>query len=353
MAIREGAWDCPACGRRANRGPEKYCAGCGFPRGPEVEFYLPEDAPEVTDAEALKRAGSGADWQCGFCGGDNRADADYCTGCGAPGEGAEHRQVVEHRDRAAAPAAATQRSTGKRPSAARRKELKRRYQRTGRRRSGRRLALGCLVLVLLGLLFVYLGGSREEGVATVTGFSWQRTIDIEAVETVVEEARRSEVPAGARLLDESAGTGATRTVTEYVQIGTERVKVGVRDLGNGYFEDVYEDRPVYQTVRREVPARGPPGRDMVRFERERWSVVRTSKTGDQGRSPQWPALRLAPSEREGERTAVYTVHFTASDGRTLAYRTSDQQAWLGFQAGRAYRVKIGRGGRVAKVIRPV
>jgi zinc finger protein len=74
VAIREGAWDCPHCGRKGNRGPEKYCGGCGAPRGEDVPFYLPDDAPEVVEAEKLKRAQAGPDWTCPFCEADNPAD---------------------------------------------------------------------------------------------------------------------------------------------------------------------------------------------------------------------------------------------------------------------------------------
>ena len=98
MAIREGAWDCPHCGRKRNRGPDKFCGGCGAPRGEEVRFYLPDDAREVTDAAELARAQAGPDWICPYCEGDNPAGNAFCSGCGAPRDGAASRQVVEHRD---------------------------------------------------------------------------------------------------------------------------------------------------------------------------------------------------------------------------------------------------------------
>ena len=59
MTIREGAWDCPACGRRRNRGPLAHCPGCGRPRGPEVRFYLPDDAREVTDQAEIEQGQAG------------------------------------------------------------------------------------------------------------------------------------------------------------------------------------------------------------------------------------------------------------------------------------------------------
>ena len=98
MAIREGAWDCPACDRKRNRGPRKYCPSCGTPRAPDVPFYLPEDAPEVTDLEALRKAKAGPDWKCNFCGADNAADYAHCTGCGASRDGAARRPVIDYGD---------------------------------------------------------------------------------------------------------------------------------------------------------------------------------------------------------------------------------------------------------------
>src|SRR3954454_11621764 len=97
MAIREGAWDCPACGRKGNRGSEKLCGGGRRPPGPEVKFYLPDDAPEVAEAEALKQAQAGPDWICPYCNADNPATNAFCSGCGAARDGGMQRQVVEPR----------------------------------------------------------------------------------------------------------------------------------------------------------------------------------------------------------------------------------------------------------------
>src|SRR5688572_14519587 len=101
MAIREGAWDCPHCGRKGNRGPEKYCGGCGAPRGEDVQFYLPADAPEVTEAKALERAKAGPDWTCSFCEADNPSTNAFCSSCGAGRDGSKPREIVEHRKDAA------------------------------------------------------------------------------------------------------------------------------------------------------------------------------------------------------------------------------------------------------------
>ena len=39
----------------------------------------------------------------------------------------------------------------------------------------------------------------------------------------------------------------TKTRQVQVKVGEKKVKVGVKDLGNGYFKDIYENRPVYET----------------------------------------------------------------------------------------------------------
>src|SRR3954463_2376528 len=82
MAILEGRWDCSSCGKVGNMGHEMHCSGCGKPRG-KVQFYLPENAQEIADAEKLAEAQAGPDWVCAYCDASNRSTAQHCTGCGA------------------------------------------------------------------------------------------------------------------------------------------------------------------------------------------------------------------------------------------------------------------------------
>lgn len=361
MAIREGAWDCPQCGRRRNRGPDKHCGGCGYPRGSDVRFYLPDDAQEVTDAAALAHARSGPDWTCTYCDGDNPADADFCTGCGASKEGAPPRPVIEHRDAPAAPTPAAADGGAKDVQA--RKGKKRGCGRT-------LLGLGCLGLSVVALLAI-LGGwwSSRERVAEVTGFHWSRTIEVERRSPETREAWEGEVPSDARVLDtrrevhhrERTRIGTedkVHTRTERVQVGTEKVKVGTRDLGNGYFEDVYEDRPVYEEVEhRETRAEpvyreDPVYRNKVRFEMEVWKTARTEKAGADDRSPNWPSVSLSPGEREGKRTEAYVVEFRDEKGRVRLYTATSEDEWRGFEPGGRYRVKPRGSREIDEVLGP-
>src|SRR5215210_5155094 len=299
MAIREGAWDCPHCGRKKNRGPEKFCGGCGAPRGEDVQFYLPPDSPEVTAADALKRAQAGPDWTCSFCEADNPSVNAFCSSCGAARDGAQARPVVEHRKDAAPPPAPPPPSPGN-------PKLKRGCQ------------IGCLGLVAL-LALVWFFNRPKETVLTVAGHRWERTVGVEELRTVTEEGWEGELPAGARSLSSRRevhhqnkvriGTETrTRTVTERVQTGTERVKVGERDLGNGYFEDIYEDRPVYEDQEREETYEEPVFREEPiystrhRYEVDKWMPSRNARAGAEDRNPNWPDPGLGSKEREGKRT---------------------------------------------------
>lgn len=351
MAIREGAWDCPHCGRKRNRGPEKYCGGCGAPRGPEVQFYLPDDAAEITDQQALEQAKVGPDWICSYCGADNPSRNDFCSGCGAPKDGAKTRQVVEHRfDAPAVPPPPP-------PAATKTSKLS-----PGLKKG---CGIGCLGLLALFIFFFILGSPKEKDL-TVTGHQWVRTIAVEELRPVTEQAWEGEVPGAARLLGSSTevhhvdriqtGTRTkTRTVSEQVRTGSERVKVGTRDLGNGYFEDVYEDRPVYETRSHEetyqepVYVEKPVYRKRIRYEVEKWVPDREARNEGRDTSAAWPDSRLASKEREGARQEVYEVFFTDPKGKQAHYRAPNEQVWRSFEEGRTYKGKVKSDGEVVEI----
>lgn len=357
MAIREGAWDCPHCGRKRNRGPEKYCGGCGAPRGEDVKFYLPDDAPEVTEADALRRAQAGPDWTCPYCAADNPSDHAFCSSCGAARDGSQARQVVEHR-------------TGTPPSGTPSPPERGRGQ--GKGGAGSILKKGCLIgcagLAAIVALLWFLGRS-EETTLTVSGHRWQRSIGVEELRTVTEEGWEGELPAGARTLSSRreihhrnrvriGSETRTRTVKERVQTGTERVKVGERDLGNGYFEDIYEDRPVYENREREetyeepIYREDPVHRTRYRYEVDKWTPSRDVKAGAQDRDPRWPDPGLRSKEREGQREETYEVLFEDRDGATRVFRARDAIEWQRFEPGTAYRAKVRRDGEIVEILGP-
>lgn len=309
MAIREGKWRCPYCSS-VNRGAELACTGCGATRDKDVTFFLEDDTPEVQDEALLKTAQAGADWLCLFCQTSNRPDATHCVQCGAEKGTAPARTVRELRDDVAP---APQPLATPAPPA--------------RRSRGCALVVALVLLLLAGFCAVtaYFTLRKTDETVTVSGFEWTRQVRVEALRTVRESAWEGELPGGARVV------GRQRAVhhTEREQTGTQRVKVGKRDLGNGFFEDIYEERPVYRS--RDVY------RDKLTYEIERWTLARNLEARGGDQRPRWPDVQLARGEREAGREEHYVVLLQG----TRAYRMELPEArWAALQSGQRYRAVI-------------
>lgn len=317
MAIREGKWRCPYCGS-VNRGADLACPGCGAQRDKDVSFFLEDQAPEVTDEKLLARARAGADWLCAFCSTSNAPEAAACVQCGAERGTSPSRPEREVRPEPPPP-----------PRAA--------AAPAGRGRSGCLVALVALLLLGLGFcgLAAWFSLRKSSDTVRVTGFAWERRLEVQALRTVRESAWRDQVPSGARVLSRRREQRAT----ERVQTGTQRVKVGVRDKGNGFFEDVYEERPVYS----ERPVYG----EKVTFEVERWTVVRNPEARGGDRRPRWPDPALQRGEKETGRQERYLARL---QGRQRAYEMELPQArWEQLEEGRSYEAVVQGGSRVIEL----
>jgi len=305
MAIREGRWRCPYCAT-VNRGRDLACTGCGATRDADVAFFLEDDAPELLEQTLIAQARAGADWLCAFCRTSNRPGAARCANCGAERAGAPSRGTRELRG-------------GPLPSG---------VSPPPARYHGPLAAVVGLALLLAALLGFLALRTTEESVS-VTDFQWTRAIEVEAFRKVRESAWDGELPPGARVLSRSREVHHT----ERVPAGTERVKVGTRDLGNGFFEDVYAERPVYQEH--------PVYRERLGYEVERWVGDRTERASGNDQIPRWPLLRLGRQEREARRSETYIVLLK---GRRIYMMELPYERWFGLRAGET-RTAVIRGGR--------
>ncbi len=346
MAIREGKWDCPSCGHVGNRGPVKYCGSCGSPRGEGVKFYLPDDAPEVTDAEALRRAHAGPDWVCKYCNAANPADNAFCSGCGASRDGTRRLPVIDH------PNTPPPTPPAKVPSV-----------------PVKTCGLGCLIVLVVCVILMAIGAyvnAPKEKKLTIESFHWTRTIAVEEFGPVTERAWQGEVPSGARILGSSSEvhhvdhirTGSetrSRTVHERVQTGTRRVKSGTRDLGNGYFEDTYRDEPIYEDRSHEESYEEPTYRDepvyrkKIRYEIEKWMPSREVKAEGDDHWPTWPDPNLGKKEREGRRQETYEIIFRDEAGAPIAYTAPNEQVWKSFDRQQTYIARVDNSGNVLEI----
>jgi hypothetical protein len=139
-------------------------------------------------------------------------------------------------------------------------------------------------VLLLMVLFLLL--RPRETTVTVIGHEWAREIRTEKFIPVIEEDWS--VPGGAKVVqsfrdihhyDQVLVGYETRYREVEKPVGTKRVKVGVRDLGNGYFEDIYETQTVYKTVRESyqepVYKSVPVYATKYRYEIYRWKPDKT------------------------------------------------------------------------------
>jgi len=313
-----------------NLGPKTHCEACGAPRPKNVKFYLPSDAEIVQDEAQLAAARAGADWICGHCGGHNKTAHTECQSCGNPRD--ELSEDVE--------LAVKEYALNEVPNEGLRKEDQpgERYRALRKQQAGKPFAkfntlvkvalFGGLLALLAGWLLLLAFPKAIE--VEVSGFRWQRNIQFERYEAVQEEAWQ--VPQGAfnvssfRAIHHYKRVSRgyeTRTRQVRVKVGEERYVCGQRDLGNGYFEDRYCTRPIYdyrqETYQEEVFDDVPVYKTKYRYYIKKWNRKPEYKrhTAGMDHQPKWPELPGPSTEwREGPKSERYFITVKEPNGRT-------------------------------------
>jgi hypothetical protein len=350
MAVREGRWDCQYCGTKGNIGRHKTCQNCGRSRPEGTAFYLPsEEEAAVLDEQLLKIAGAGQDWICEFCGSSNAAGATTCHHCGAAREATGPVQEIKEYELGATPDSGDM--TFDEPTARPEQATKE----TGKKGSQPTIIIAGIVaaIVLLcgGILaaFVIFGGGDVD--ATVSGFEWQRSIEVEAFQTVVENDWS--VPPGGRQLDQRQEIHHYDSILDHyetrqrevqVQVGVETYVCGQRDLGNGFFEDIECSDPIYETQLEEyeeaVYREEPVYQTKYEYEIDKWIVVRTERSSGTDHKPLWPNTDLANKERDGPQSASYVLIFTDNEDEVHTLEVPLEE-WQTYEEGQSVTLKMG------------
>jgi hypothetical protein len=319
VAIHEGKWKCEYCGQ-VNQGRNVACQQCGQPRGKDVKFFLDDDAAEVTDQALVDVAQAGADWTCEFCSTDNRAKDTRCRQCGAErGSSASLQEKTVTQESSVASGAAAQAP----PPA--------------RKRMSPIGIIGIVAAFIAASVLVYfLFFSTSEKTAILDRGQWQRAITVEENRWIEHAAWEDAVPSNAIVIS----SRQEKFGTEKIQTGTERKKTGQKDKGNGFFEDVYQDVPVY--TERDVY------KNKVTYKIQEWVVTRTLKIdGDLASAPVWPVVTLSAVEREGKRTESAALFLTLG-GKTLQYSAPVNELST-YRQGAKYRIWVTPLGAVTKI----
>jgi ribosomal protein L40E len=335
-------WTCPNCGTK-NPGPQKTCAGCGAPQPEDVQFEQAAQEEIVTEEEEIRRAKSGPDFHCAYCGARNPAGTEICTQCGADvSEGharASGRVVGAHRDRPAedvscpscgAPNPATAHKCSQCGASLARPEpapLKQPVQTRKKRGCGPVVYIIGAAIILMVALGVFLTLSSSDVVGTVEAVEWTRRIPIQALGPVTYEDWRDAIPSDAVIgtCEQKAHHTQAESAPNSKEVCGTPYTV---DKGSGYGE-------VVQDCEYEVYA------DWCEYEIEEWQVVDELTLSGNDLDPHWPAPRLSTDQREGEREELYECIFD-TDGKTYTYKTRDPAEFAECQIGSRWNLKVNK-----------
>ncbi|MGB0523841.1 MAG: zinc finger Ran-binding domain-containing protein [Flammeovirgaceae bacterium] len=328
MAIRVGRWDCEVCDTKGILGPETKCGNCGSPRPENVKFYLPDDAAEVTDEKKIEEAHAGADWVCSHCGSHNKHWATRCQSCGSPkdvaGDGDKHLEEK-----------ITYFNPQDRPQAPKQQIRSSRIAPPKQKRNMGKYVLWVALFVVGFIALTFISSDIE---VQVKEHRWQRTVAMQEYKRVNEEGWS--LPAEAQLIksyravhhnDKRLIGHETKTRTKRVKVGEERYKCGTKDKGNGYFEDVYCTRPVYEsreeTYQEPVYELVPVYQTKYEYSIMRWKEIEPLVAKSTGKNVYWPEpASHQQNERfkQGERTEKYTLIITDHKGEDHEEQVSFQ-----------------------------
>ncbi len=358
MAIREGRWDCQYCGTKGALGRHKACPICTAPREKGTKFYLPKDAKVIEDSNLLGYAQMGPDWICAYCNTNNGATNRHCSNCTNLREEDTESQLVKDYKSGAVPESGDM--TFDEPEPERVPEPAGQKSTSGRNV----LLIGAVLLLLACVVGIWFVTRTTNAEATLHGVEWQRTVEIETLTTVTETDWS--LPAGAFLISESEQirtyedvivgyTEEARQVSEQVYVGENEYVCGQRDLGNGFFEDIWCSDPIYETeystVYEEVPIyESVPvyGTEYV-YEIDKWVTTRTERISGDDQSVEWPDYRLEPTEREGRRTENYVAIFLDENGKRHRYEVPSFNQFSSFSTNRSYELELDSSGALLNI----
>lgn len=357
----EGLWDCNYCNTKGNRGSVRDCPNCGRPRDEDIKFYMPETINYVSEEEE-KSINRNPDWLCPYCNSLNSDSLNNCPSCGSKrtSENLDYFSIKEEHDcsndltdnfnqeiNEIEDSICDQKNTMKSNIAEKLKFIpnftKNHWKVI--------VSIPLILALIIGMAYLFIPKSEE---ITIKQFEWTRSIEVERLQTVDESGWS--LPSDARLqytktefLKYERVLDHYETKTRQVQkeriSGFESYVSGYRDLGNGYFEEIIDQRPVYETYYEEETYQEPVYRDepvyatKYYYEIDKWLYERSVSTSGLDQNPYWGEIVLDDDERVSNKSQNYCVKGTNSkdEERTISL---EYDVWINLSINQTVKMKI-------------
>ncbi len=353
----EGLWDCKYCKTAGISGSKRECPNCGKPRDKDTKFYMPGKITYVAEEEASK-INCNPDWICPYCNSLNSASYTTCQSCGSERTfenldyftNKKSKECEDSNDTYEGKTELSESFTEK---------FKQEPSRVASRCMGfiedrwkQILIIFSIVAVIIGLIYIFIPNSQE---ITINSFSWERSIEIEKYQTVDESGWS--LPEGAQLHNSKLEIYTYEQVLDYYETkskqvakqrisGYEEYVVGYRDLGNGYFEEITSQKPIYETYyeteyyQEPVYRSEPVYKTKYYYEIDKWLYDRTLRTSGDDKTPYWEEVStLKEDERVSNKKEKYYVNGITQKGNEKQISIPYEE-WTDLKVGETIKINV-------------
>jgi len=313
-------WDCGSCGQTELLGlTHRHCPTCGSPQDPEKRYFPTEDKKVAVHEHRFV----GRDRECAYCQEANSAAAEHCGRCGAPLQDGSEAVAVQT---SSAPNQGFQSASNQGFKSAQSAMLQAtEAPKKKKSRAGLFVGLGILAVVVIGIAFTLFW--KETGSVAVTGHQWERSVEIQSMQTVNRGTWCDSLPRGAFSIRREQRQRSTRRV----QDGETCSNVNV-DNGDGTFRQEQRCEPRY---RQEAVYDTYCTYQINDWNHQTWVHARGASTAP---PPSWPAFSVTGCQslgctRQG-RTIERNVVMFQREGNGEAHECDfDLARWQSFSVG--------------------
>lgn len=360
----EGYWDCDQCDTKRIKGRFRNCINCGKPRGKDTKFYM----VETTFAENQDDISEEPDWYCSYCESLNSAKESNCESCGASRAESEKNYFDLQEEK-------KQKQIKKQIEE--QKVLERQeqlndykesiepeilYKKEENKHTMLKRGIGfASIIALIGFLLVFLFVPKQTTLY-VNNKTWQRSIEIEEYITVRENAWL--LPSEGRLVETRREIHHYEQVVDHYKTVSEqkseryisgyKTETSYKDMGNGYFDTVTKQVPIYDTrywteTRQEPVYKSMPiYQTKYYYDIERWVTKEWKNSSGTNNEPYWAELNLEELEREGSRREEYCISTIDKKDKEKVYELSYEE-WEDVLINTEIDVKLSMG-QIAEII---